>query len=291
MLWSSPVQLPPHLINTTDLTPQFPHHQPSTTPQAQVLFLHGFSDHTDLYDTVASQLASRGVLFHGFDQRGFGRTSPPDSPTCGDTGPTPQILADINSLLVAVLNAHPELPTFLVGHSMGGALALFYGYQGTYRSRLAGIAAWSPALTIAPESMPNVVTRGVGRVVARFSPKTKMQHKLDMRFMSRDREVNKAFEKDELCHDTGTLQCLMGISERGNMLNDMEVIKRFAPVMRIWVAHGTKDKCCEWRASREFVRRLEVDDKTFVKYDGWYHKRECLSLPFLLCFRGGSVLT
>ncbi|TGZ82399.1 alpha/beta-hydrolase [Ascodesmis nigricans] len=245
--------------------------KPSTPPKAQILFLHGFSDHTTLYDTLASRLASRGLLFHGFDQRGYGRTSTAPS-SLGDSGPTTQILTDVNSILITILNAHPELPTFLVGHSMGGAIALTYAFQGSYRNRLSGIAVWSPAIAIASESQPSIITRSVGRVVAAIAPKKQLVHKLDFRFMSRDREVNKAFEKDPLCHDTGTLQCLMGIDERGRLLSDPEVVKRFAPVLRIWVAHGTRDKCCDYKASREFVRQLEVEDKTFVKYDKWFHK-------------------
>src|SRR5690606_41913965 len=80
----------------------------------------------------------------------------------------------------------------------------------------------------------------------------------DMRFMSRDRAVNKAFEKDALCHDTGTLQCLMGIGERGALLNDDEVIKRFAPVMKIW---RSEEHTSELQSRENLVCRLLLEKK------------------------------
>ena len=42
-------------------------------PLAQVLFVHGFSEHVERYDF--SEFASKGIQVTAFDQRGFGRTA------------------------------------------------------------------------------------------------------------------------------------------------------------------------------------------------------------------------
>lgn len=93
--------------------------------------------------------------------------------------------------------------------------------------------------------------------------------------MSRDPAVCKAFEDDEMCHDTGTLQCLRGIGERGDLIKSGIVGERWPPRLPVWVAHGTRDGVCEWQGSWGFVESLHGEvEKTWVAYEGWKHKCE-----------------
>ena len=90
--------------------------------------------------------------------------------------------------------------------------------------------------------------------------------------MSRDKEVCRKFEEDELCHDTGTL---LGISEmlgRGKLLLREEGYGRWRKETPLLVVHGTGDKVTDWEASKRFVDLVKAEDKAFVTYEGWYHK-------------------
>lgn len=93
--------------------------RPQTAPVAVVLALHGFNDYRTAFRGVGDYLASQGILTYAADQRGFGETAhrglwPGDAP----------LAADAQSLLQLIRSAHPGLPVYLLGVSMGGAVAI-----------------------------------------------------------------------------------------------------------------------------------------------------------------------
>lgn len=151
-------------------------------------------------------------------------------------------------------------------------MALTYAYSGAHRARLAGMVVWSPFLHLAPESRPSIVVAAAGKLLAKVAPGRQMLSVLDEGYMSRDPDVCKEFKEDPLCHDTGTLQGLAGMLERGALLMRKDVKARFAKNMKVLVLHGTADKVTDCAASRKFVEELEVEDKEFRAYEGYYHK-------------------
>ncbi|KAL9604856.1 MAG: hypothetical protein Q9219_000304 [cf. Caloplaca sp. 3 TL-2023] len=48
--------------------------KPSSSALARIVFVHGFSDHCNAYHELFPTLASRRIVVHGFDQRGWGRS-------------------------------------------------------------------------------------------------------------------------------------------------------------------------------------------------------------------------
>ena len=89
-------------------------------PRAAILALHGFGDYgPSTYAHAAEYWASLGIVTYAYDQRGFGR---------GDTrGAWPgaeTLIADAVAAAAAVRAAHPDIPVHLLGHSMGGGVAL-----------------------------------------------------------------------------------------------------------------------------------------------------------------------
>lgn len=89
---------------------------PGTDPQPAVL-LHGWGDTGETWQFVVDELSQRRTLI-AFDARGFGRTQWP-----GDGYWFPDYLADLEAVLDHV---SPHLPVDLVGHSMGGNVAMLY---------------------------------------------------------------------------------------------------------------------------------------------------------------------
>ncbi|PNS20462.1 hypothetical protein CAC42_5912 [Sphaceloma murrayae] len=242
---------------------------------ARVLFLHGFSDHCNNYADLMPYLASRGISVHSFDQRGWGRSVPSPSHR-GLTGPTTTVMSDITSLLQPLVSP-PSTPVFLMGHSMGGAEALFYSSTDPDKllSRLRGTVALAPLIALHPSTRPNLLTVFLGRIAGRLLPSAKMVNKLDPSFLSRDPEKNAEWVADDLCHDTGTLEGLAGMLDRGALLEKGQVV--LGPGLheggrtRVLVAHGTGDKINAVEGSREWVERSSAEDKRFWELDGWYH--------------------
>lgn len=242
-------------------------------PLAHAFFLHGFSDHCNAYYSYFPSLAARGIEVFSFDQRGWGRTCATKAQR-GLTGPNAQILQDIDELLVPrlALAESQHAPIFLMGHSNGGSIALWYSIYGTHRDRFAGVVLQSPFIGLHPHVKPWATTVAAGKVAAKFFPNQQMLNKLDPKTMSRDKEVCRKFDEDELCHDTGTLVQLADMLGRGKSLQKEEVYSKLNPNIPLVVAHGSGDMCTDHDTSKEFVENVNVKDKTFISYDGWYHK-------------------
>ncbi len=92
---------------------------PAGAPKALVLGLHGFNDYSAAFEAVGAQLAEAGVLTLAYDQRGFGAA--PHRGLWPGGGPMRADAADLARLMRA---RWPDRPLYLLGLSMGGAVAM-----------------------------------------------------------------------------------------------------------------------------------------------------------------------
>ena len=89
------------------------------TPKAVILGLHGFGDYRMAWDEPAAIWAKQGITTYAYDQRGFG-----DSPTRARWPGTEALVDDARAMVMLVKAKHPDVPIYLAGESMGGAVAL-----------------------------------------------------------------------------------------------------------------------------------------------------------------------
>lgn len=199
----------------------------------------------------------------------------------GDTGPTDQVLDDITSFLKTVIPS--PVPLFMMGHSMGGGETLCYAANGPdeVRRHIRGFLLESPFVDFDPKSKPSAVTVFLGRLAGKLMGKRQLTNKLDPKLISRDPEVCKRFEEDPLCHDTGTLEGLAGLLDRTNALSSGKIVipdnVGEGGVTRIWIGHGDKDGITSHDASKRLYDALQVEDKEFKSYAGYYHR--CTYIP------------
>lgn len=100
--------------------------EPEGAPRAVLLALHGYGDYgPSTYNDAAAYWAEEGILTYAFDQRGFGRNE-----TRGRWPGHEQLVADFADVAALLRARHPDLPFFVAGHSMGGAVALIGAAQG-----------------------------------------------------------------------------------------------------------------------------------------------------------------
>lgn len=123
-------------------------HEPAIgTAKGAVHILHGLADHSARYAGFAQELAAAGFHAYAHDHRGHGYTEAPDAPQgvfdSGGHG-AELVIEDIVSVQDRIAAAHPGLPLFVFGHSMGGTFALAHAYRRA--DRLAGVAAWNASL-------------------------------------------------------------------------------------------------------------------------------------------------
>ncbi|KAF2790319.1 alpha/beta-hydrolase [Melanomma pulvis-pyrius CBS 109.77] len=243
--------------------------------KARLVFIHGFSDHCNTYNTFFPTLASKGIEVYTFDQRGWGRSVQKPSEK-GNTGPTTRVLEDITSFIKTVIPS--PIPLFLMGHSMGGGEVLCYAALGPadIRKHIRGFLLEAPFVDFSPASKPSPIVVFAGRLVGKLLPNVQKVNKLDVKLVSRDAAVQKQMEEDTLCHDTGTLEGLSGLLDRtGDLASGKIQIGDAAGeggVTRIWIGHGNKDGITNFHAAKKFFDELSAKDKEFKTYEGHFHR-------------------
>ncbi|KAL1311170.1 hypothetical protein AAFC00_001369 [Neodothiora populina] len=246
----------------------------STPVKARVLFVHGFSDHCNNYEYLFVKFAENGIETYSFDQRGWGRSVKKPSER-GLTGPTTTVMADITSMLESVIPS--PVPLFLMGHSMGGAEILVYAAQGPAKilSNIRGFISSAPLIALHPHTRPWRFTVVLGRLAGRLLPRRQMVNKLDSAALTHDEKQNKLYEEDTLCHDTGTLEGLAGMLDRAEALDTGKIVLHDGVgeggVTRLLLVHGTEDRVNDFAASKAFVERCDIKDKTLKPYEGLFH--------------------
>jgi acylglycerol lipase len=248
---------------------------PTGNPKARLVFLHGFSDHCNCYPFLFPSLARQGIKVFSYDQRGWGR-SVHDIKQRGVTGPNEQIMADITTFIKSLPSSESAIPLFLMGHSMGGGETIAYAATGPKEvlSQIRGFLLEAPLIGLVAK--PWKATLVLGRLASKVMPHATMLQKLDASLMSRDPEVCKAWQEDELNHDTGTLEGLAAMMDRTGDIGEGRMILQEGVgeggKTRLWISHGTGDKICDFQGSKRWLDNLQIEDKEFKEYDGWYHK-------------------
>lgn len=105
---------------------------PQGSPSAVVLALHGYGDAGDLtYSRAAAAWAARGIAVYAPDQRGFG-----SNPSRRRWPGVDRLAQDAILQAAALRERYPGLPLTVVGHSMGGGIALTAAGLGLDADRL-----------------------------------------------------------------------------------------------------------------------------------------------------------
>jgi len=127
---------------------------PGSNPDPLVL-LHGWGDSGETYQFLVDAFAADRTCL-AIDLRGFGRTQRPD-----DGYWFPDYLADLDALLDQLV---PEAPVDLVGHSMGGNVAMLYAGARPQRvRRLVSLEGFGMMRTT-PEQAPSRYTQWLDEV-------------------------------------------------------------------------------------------------------------------------------
>jgi len=89
------------------------------SPKAVILALHGYGDYSNAFARPAPYLVHSGIAVYAYDQRGFGAAPDP-----GIWAGTDVMTEDAAVAARLVAGRHPGVPLYLLGESMGGAVAM-----------------------------------------------------------------------------------------------------------------------------------------------------------------------
>ncbi|MGE3286285.1 MAG: lysophospholipase [Pseudonocardia sp.] len=232
---------------------------PEGSPTAILLVAHGLGEHSGRYRTVVDALLPDGWAVYGLDHRGHGRSGGMRA----HVEDYDHWLADFDTFRRAVVARHPGLPVFLLGHSMGGQIALAYALE--HQDELAGLVLSAPAL--ANTSVPRPLQQAL-KAVARVAP-TLRPKVLDLDKISKDPEIVAGYHADPyVFHGNATLGLTAALVRRFDDLPERARELRL-PVL---ILHGTDDVLTDPAGSRRLEQTCGSPDRTVRYYDGLWHE-------------------
>lgn len=93
--------------------------QADGSAKALVLAVHGLNDYSNGFDVTGKHLSRHGITVVAYDQRGFGAGA-----GHGLWHGSERMVEDVRVMVELLHKQYPELPLYLLGESMGGAVVL-----------------------------------------------------------------------------------------------------------------------------------------------------------------------
>jgi alpha-beta hydrolase superfamily lysophospholipase len=112
-------------------------------PRGILMVQHGMAEHSARYGRFAEAMAARGMHVYVHDHRGHGATTAPDAPIgqFARRDGWRHVLTDAKAVHSEATLRHPGLPVIVLGHSMGGLIALNFAIS--HPDAMRGIAVWN----------------------------------------------------------------------------------------------------------------------------------------------------
>jgi acylglycerol lipase len=215
---------------------------PSDEPCAVLMVAHGFAEHSGRYGHMANYFVSRGYAVYALDHRGHGKSD-------GERVYVEKFsdyVDDLKTFFNIIHKANPGKQIFLVGHSMGSAIALLYTAR--FQLGLAGLITSGGGISKGDEPTP---------------PPQPTNQPLPTDFLSRDPAVIEVYVNDPLVYH-GPIPTRLG-GMMGAVSDSVPLIKLPALIMAgNAVADGAR--------SRTLFETLGSEDKTLKLYEGLRHE-------------------
>lgn len=232
---------------------------PDTPPTATLVIAHGYAEHSGRYAETAAYFVQQGYAVYALDHRGHGQSR---GDGLGYFARFELLSDDLGSVVEQARSQGG--PLFLIGHSMGGLLALHYVIR--QQPRLNGLVT-SGALLDVGEGTP-ATQQSVGRVLSRLLPRLRVAP-TDLTTVSKDQAVVRAYQNDPNVYH-GNVAARVGIElidavafVRAN-LNEVTL-----PILCL---HGAMDKIVNPRCTQLIYDKVSSTDKTIKIYDGLFHE-------------------
>ena len=224
--------------------------------RAVVCLLHGVAEHSGRYEHVGAALAGRGFEVVAVDHRGHGRSGG----RRGHVDRWSQYLDDVEDQMAEIRGL--GLPVVMLGHSLGGLMALSYCVEGRPAPDLLVVSA--PALGYALDR-PRQLLRLAGPVLASLTPTATVGINRDLSLLATDPEVAAEAAADPLWNREVTVslgwQVLRAAVRTRACLDRLEV-----PVLCV---HGSDDDLVPATASEILVSAAGAERRV---YEGLRHE-------------------
>jgi acylglycerol lipase len=235
----------------------------STAVKGVVFIVPGLGEHTGRYDSVALRLNREGYVVFSMDNQGAG----------GSEGVRLYVerfdhfVDDVFAFVEFMQKRYPALktlPTFLMGHSMGGLVSTRVAQRDA--SAFRGVVLSGPALGLA--SVPPSFVLAVGRFLSRWVPMLPV-YTLDASLVSHNPPVAQFVKEDPFYSN---------VKLRARFTDEMLVAQKSVEkdlekaTFPFLIVHGEDDRLCSLHKSRWFYEHAPSKDKHLLTYAGAAHE-------------------
>lgn len=232
---------------------------PDNSPKAMVHVIHGYAEHIDRYGNVVNELLPAGYAVFGTDHRGHGKSQGKR----GHVKSFQEFIDDEKQFRRDVIRARfPEIPYFVLGHSMGSLIAMNYVEQNAEDVKglvLSGTGS-QPGTDI-----PKILLT-LTKILSKILPAVHVKSPLPPEFISRDMAVVKAYINDPLVYNVITPR-LAHEMNRYVVIGAQNAFKIKIPVL---IQLGSRDTA--FSGQKELYEMIGAKDKTFKQYEGLKHE-------------------
>jgi alpha-beta hydrolase superfamily lysophospholipase len=227
-------------------------------PQAVVLLVHGFGEHSGRYEHVGDELAAVGFQVEAYDQRGFGGST--GRRAWVDSWST--VHGDLEERVAASTQEAEGRPVALYGHSLGGLIALGYTLADRPKPDLLVLSA--PGL----EDRVAAWKKRIALILDRIAPKLPIAAGIEREMLATSPRAGFQYGDDPLVETSSTVRFgALVLAEQARVNDALDRIEHL-PVPTLAV-HGGDDSLVPPSASGRLARFPEV---TRIVYPGLRHE-------------------
>ncbi len=226
-------------------------------PKAIILGVHGFNDYSRAFEMPGLWFAERGITFYAYDQRGFG-----EAPAHGKWAGVDVLVNDLRSVASLLSVRHPNVPLYIVGTSMGGAVTL--SAAADEGLAVDGLVLAAPAVW--GWSNMNLLYRSMLWAAAHTAPQYSLTGEGLGRWPSDNQEMLRRNFHDPLIIKETRIDSIYGLVD---MMDEayLSIEKVRVPVLLLY---GERDEIVP-RASIDSIKTRFENDLTIKEYpDGWH---------------------
>lgn len=256
-------------------------------PRAIVQFVHGIAEHAARYDEFAQALCAKGIWVVAEDHMGHGGSM---GETAGYfSGGWLAAVQDIYALQQATSQAHPGVPYFLYGHSMGsfltrtfliehpdcplqGAIIAGTGWQSPVALRLGLAICRREARRLGEKAVSPLVNRLMFGSYNKGIPAPKST----FAWLSRDDAAVAAYEADPLCGFDATVGLARDMLGGLQMIQNKHNLAKMNQALPVFFLAGDRDPVGHYGKGVEMAcvafRRSGMQQVDMQLYPGGRHE-------------------